>query len=86
VATEAEEAARTTSQVPLLQAATLELARAELAAGEAARAAVFLSGLEAAARELGAGRLLLEVCRLLVALLDNCRPLRSAVAWSLGID
>lgn len=60
-ATQAVEAARATSQVPLLQAATLELARAELAAGEAARAALLLAELEAAAREQGAGRLLLEV-------------------------
>jgi tetratricopeptide (TPR) repeat protein len=60
-ATEAVEAARATSQVPLLQAATLQLARAELAAGNAARAAALLSELEAAANAQGAGRLLLEV-------------------------
>ena len=60
-ATEAVAAARSTAQVPLLQAATLELARAELASGGATRAAALLSEMEAAAREQGAGRLLLEV-------------------------
>jgi tetratricopeptide (TPR) repeat protein len=60
-AVEAVELARATRQVPVLQSAQLELARAELATGEASLASVILAGLEAQAKEHGAGRLLLEV-------------------------
>ena len=60
-ALEAVELARATRQVPVLQAAEVELARAEVANGEAALAHGQLTALEAEAKQHGAGRLLLEV-------------------------
>lgn len=60
-AAEAVELARATRQVPLLQAAELELARAELANAETPLALALLGGLETQAEQHGAGRLLLEV-------------------------
>ncbi|MGO9066598.1 MAG: hypothetical protein ACLQIH_17905 [Myxococcaceae bacterium] len=60
-ATQGVEAARATRQVPVLQSAQLELARAQLAAGGAAQASALLAELHAQAEEHGAGRLLLEV-------------------------
>ncbi len=60
-ATEAVEAARATRQVPLLQSAQLELARAEFATGDVALAMTLLNELEMQAKGRGAGRLLLEV-------------------------
>ncbi len=60
-AVEAVELARATRQVPVLQAAQLELARAELGTGEVALASALLAELESRARSQGEGRLLLEV-------------------------
>ncbi len=60
-ASEAVQAARVTHQVPVLQSAQLELARAELASGGGAVASALLAELHAQAQSHGAGRLLLEV-------------------------
>jgi tetratricopeptide (TPR) repeat protein len=60
-AAQAVSLAEATRQVPLLQAAQLELARAEVATGETQVALGLLESLSAAAEKHGAGRLLLEV-------------------------
>jgi tetratricopeptide (TPR) repeat protein len=85
-AAEAVEAARATRQLPVLQSAQLELARAELATGDAALAQALLTALEAEAKEHGAGRLLLEVRLAKVQALARGTAARAQQAKALEAD
>jgi tetratricopeptide (TPR) repeat protein len=85
-AVEAVELARATRQVPVLQLAQLELARAELATAEASLTAALLAGLEAQAKEHGAGRLLLEVRLVKVQALPRGSAARAQQAKALESD
>jgi tetratricopeptide (TPR) repeat protein len=85
-AVEAVEAARTTRQVPVLQSAQLELARAEFANGDAALATALLKQLDTQAHAQGAGRLLLEVRLVQVQALPKGSAARTEAAKALASD
>ena len=85
-AVDAVEAARATRQVPVLQSAQLELARAELATGEVALATALLMELEAQAVARGSGRLLLEVRLTKLQALPKSSVTRSTAAQALAAD
>jgi tetratricopeptide (TPR) repeat protein len=85
-AEEAVQAARASHQISVLQAAQLELARAELAKGEAAPVAALLAQLETQARQQGAGRLLLEVRLVKVKALPRGSADRTREARALEAD
>lgn len=85
-AMEAVEAARATRQVPVLQSAQLELARAKFATGDVALATALLKELETEAKAHGAGRLLLEVRLLQVQALPKGSAARADAAKALASD
>lgn len=85
-AVEAVDAARATRQVPLLQAAQLELARAEFATGDVALAVELLQGLQAQGKAHGQGRLLLEVRLANLQALPKGSAARAASAKTLASD
>ncbi|MGO9830582.1 MAG: hypothetical protein ACLPJH_10610, partial [Myxococcaceae bacterium] len=85
-ATQAVEAAQATRQVPLVQSAQLELARAQLASGATAMASALLAQLHAQAQEHGAGRLLLEVKLVEVQALPRASSQRAQRAAALAAE
>ena len=85
-ATEAVEAARATRQVPVLQSAQLELARAEFATGDVALATSLLNELEMQAKGRGAGRLLLEVRLAKLQAFPKASAARATAAKALAAD
>jgi tetratricopeptide (TPR) repeat protein len=85
-AVEAVDAARATRQVPVLQAAQLELARAEFATGDVALAVELLQGLQTQAQAHGEGRLLFEVRLARLQAFPRGSAARAAAANALQSD